>query len=167
MLYISILDFSCLLNTGQLCPSISLYTYIYCSTFGAVIMLLSLAALKNKDMEAIFATLTDEQRVEALNSLYLKGMTTPKEELAFSSDKLVYVKPFVARLLEQTTKSQDLTTRLMTRHIVDELLKDIVDEIQASCSRTMLSIDRLSNDYGLRSLVGNNEEDYYYTSKVA
>ncbi len=133
-------------------------------------MLLSLAALKNKDMEAIFATLTDEQRVEALNGIYLKGMTTPKEELAFSSDKLVYVKPFVARLLGQTTMDQDLSTRLMTRQIVDELLKDIVDELEASCSRTMLSIDRIFLDYGLRSLVSKNQEEqeeYYYTGKVA
>lgn len=118
-------------------------------------------------MEAIFATLTDEQRVEALNGLYQKGMSTPKEELAFSSDKLVYVKPFVSRLLGTATMHQDLSTRIMTRQIVDELLKDIVDEIQATCSRTMLSIDRISQDYGLVSLLRNNEEDYYYTNKVA
>lgn len=118
-------------------------------------------------MEAIFATLTDDQRVDALNGIYQKGMSTPKEELAFSSDKLVYIKPFVSRLLGQTGVDQDLSTRIMTRQIVDELLQDIIDEMHATCSRTMLSIDRLSVDYGITSLVSNHEEDFYYSSKVA
>lgn len=116
-------------------------------------------------MEAIFSTLTDKQRVETLNSVYQKGISTPKEKLAFSSDKLVYLKPFLAKL--QNTETTDLNSRMMVRQVVDQLLQDIMDEISATCSRANMVANRVAVEYGLTALTSNYAEDFYLTKQVA
>lgn len=118
-------------------------------------------------MEAVFATLTDNQRVAALNSLYKRGLSTPKENLAFSSDKLVYIKPFISRLQNVEGIDQDLNSRLMVRTVVDELLKDILSEIELSSSMAQKNSDKVAMEYGLGLLVQSIEENFYYASKVA
>lgn len=115
-------------------------------------------------MEAIFTTLTDKQRVETLNNLYQKGLSTPKEQLAFSADKLVYIKPFISRLQNETGAHQELSSRVMARQVIDELLKDILDEVNTSVvndsNKNML-------EYGLQLLVPRYDEDFYFANKVA
>ena len=118
-------------------------------------------------MEAIFATLTDEQRVETLNSVYQKGISTPAENLAFSADKLVYLKPFISRLISAES-IDDLNNRLMTRQIVDELLADIVDEVALTCSRKgNKNLNKIASDYGIKALINANAESNYELKKVA
>ncbi|MGB0368547.1 MAG: hypothetical protein ACPGD8_04025, partial [Flavobacteriales bacterium] len=72
-------------------------------------------------MNAIFATLTDDQRVETLNNIYRKGVSTPKDQLAFSADKLVYLKPFIGKLRNANNETQDLRSRVMARQVIDQL----------------------------------------------
>jgi len=117
-------------------------------------------------MEAIIATLTDEQRVKALNNIYQKGIATPSEQLAFSSDKLAYLKPFLGRLLDTT--SNDLSSRIMIRQIVDDLLQDIMDEISATCARSgNVRVEKVVTEYGLQTLTHSSQDDFYATRKVA
>lgn len=116
-------------------------------------------------MEAIFSILTDEQRVQTLNSVYQKGITTPKEKLAFSAEKLVYVKPFLSKL--QDTESTDLTSRIMVRQVVDQLLQDIMDEISATCTRANMAANRVAVEYGLNALTPNHSEEFYLAKQVA
>lgn len=118
-------------------------------------------------MEAVFATLTDSQRVETLNNLYKKGLSTPKENLAFSADKLVYIKPFISKLQSVDGINQDLNSRLMARTVVDELLKDILSEIELTSSVANKSSNKLAMEYGLGLLTQSFEENFFYTSKVA
>ncbi|MBI1287461.1 MAG: hypothetical protein GC178_07745 [Flavobacteriales bacterium] len=117
-------------------------------------------------MEAVFATLTDNQRVETLNNLYKKSISTPKGNLAFSADKLVYLKPFISRLQNTDGVDQDLNSRIMVRSVVDELLKDILAEIEVA-SGNGKNADKIALEYGLGQLVQSVEENFYYTSKVA
>ncbi|MFT4980768.1 MAG: chaperonin GroEL (HSP60 family) [Bacteroidia bacterium] len=113
-------------------------------------------------MEAIFNTLTDEQRVETLNNVYRKAVSTPKEQLAFASDKLVYLKPFISKLQNADGTTQDLRSRVMARQIIDELLKDILDEV---CSAD--APEKSAVEYGLQLLTTSYQEDFYYANKVA
>ncbi len=119
-------------------------------------------------MEATFSTLTDEQRINTLNSIYQKGLSTSKENLAFSADKLIYIKPFISKLQSDKGVAQDLSSRLMTRQIIDELLQDIFDEIEVSSTNSEASVNKMALEYGLNMFVNNNhEEDFYYANKVA
>ena len=117
-------------------------------------------------MEAIFSTLTDEQRVNTLNSVYQKGLSTPKENLAFSADKLVYLKPFISKLQNDNGITEDLSSRIMARQVIDELLMDIMEEIEAN-SKNEKAANKMAIEYGLSLLVNNHEEEFYYASKVA
>jgi hypothetical protein len=92
-------------------------------------------------------------------------MSTPKEALAFSADKLVYIKPFISKLQSNNGLTEDLTSRVMARQIIDELLKDILEEITASCDNDK-SVEKISSEYGLNVLTANSVEEFYYT-KVA
>ena len=126
-----------------------------------------LAATKNKVMEAVLTSLTDQQRVDTLNNLYKKGLSTPKENLAFSADKLVYLKPFISRL-QSNGPTQDLNTRMMVRSVVDELLSDILEEIEATCVRCNEKVsDKIAMEYGLGMLVNDYDNDFYLNNKVA
>lgn len=118
-------------------------------------------------MEAVFATLTDSQRVETLNNLYKKSFSTPKGNLAFSADKLIYLKPFISRLQNAEGIDQDLNSRIMVRSVVDELLKDIIAEIEVSSVINGKRADKIAMEYGLGQLVQSIEEEFYYSNKVA
>ncbi len=117
-------------------------------------------------MEAIFSTLTDEQRVNTLNSVYQKGLSTSKDNLAFSSDKLVYLKPFISKLQNDNGITEDLSTRIMARQVIDELLQDIVDEIEANASNANAA-NKITSEYGLGLFSTSCEEEVFYSSKVA
>ncbi len=115
-------------------------------------------------METIFATLTDNQRVETLNNLYQKGLSTPKEQLAFSADKLVYLKPFISRLINADGITGDLNSRIMTRNVIDELLQDILEEIEAtSVIQTSKDSAKIASEYGLQLITNKFPEEAYYT----
>jgi hypothetical protein len=119
-------------------------------------------------MEAIFSTLTDEQRVNTLNSIYQKSLSTSKDNLAFSADKLVYIKPFISKLKNNNGVAEDLSSRLMARQIIDELLQDIFDEIGANSTSSEASINKMALEYGFNMFVRNDHvEDFYYANKVA
>ena len=116
-------------------------------------------------MKAMFNTLTDEQRVATLNSLYQKSMCTPKDKLSFSVDKLVYVKPFISQLLN-TVATKDLSTRLMIRQVIDELISDIIDEIEVSCTRdSRLSFENALKDLGLNLALNTDVHSTGYSVK--
>lgn len=117
-------------------------------------------------MEAIFATLTDEQRVNTLNSVYQKGLSTSKENLAFSADKLIYLKPFISKLQNDNGVTQDLSSRIVARQVIDQLLQDIMDEIELS-STNEATVNKVAIEYGLNIFVNNYKDDFYYTNKVA
>ena len=118
-------------------------------------------------MEAIFNNLTDIQRVETLNNVYQKGISTSAENLAFSSDKLVYVKPFIGRLLN-SQNVEDITSRAMIRQVIDELLADIVDEVSLSVSRTRPGkLNKALADYGLGAFVRPSSASSYELRQVA
>lgn len=120
-------------------------------------------ATQNKsNMEAVFASLTDSQRVETLNSVYQKGISIPKDQLAFSADKLVYLKPFIAKLTNNQ-QTEDLTSRILARQIIDELLMDILNEVQAFSH----NVENGAKEYGLESLLNKYEEDFYLSNQVA
>jgi hypothetical protein len=112
-------------------------------------------------MEAIFSTLTDSQRATILNNLYQKGISTPKEDLAFASEKLIYIQPFISKLLSEGDSS-NLATRIMVREVVDQLLKDIIDEISV---RIPSNQEQVMKAYGLNDL--SQGEDSYYAKQVA
>lgn len=118
------------------------------------------------NMEAIFATLTDKQRANTLNNVYQKGLSTSKENLAFSSEKLIYLKPFLSKLQNDNGSTQDLSSRLMARQVIDELLQDIMDEIEVSCANAAI-VDKVALEYGLDIFVNNYQDDFYYANKVA
>lgn len=118
-------------------------------------------------MEAVFSTLTDEQRVETLNNVYQKSISTPVESLAFSADKLVYLKPFIGRLLNAGT-TEDLNSLVMIRQVVDELLADIVDEVSLSLSNERSAkMEKAVSEYGLDFLIEANATDSYSLRQVA
>lgn len=118
-------------------------------------------------MKALFNTLTDEQRITALNSLYQKGMNTRKEELTFSAEKLVYVKPFITQLLNAAS-AKDFSTKLMVRQVVDELLKDILDEVALNCNRNgNYPLEQAAKELGLSIFLGLNSEVSFDLRKVA
>lgn len=118
-------------------------------------------------MEAVRTSLTDQQRVDTLNSLYKKGLSTPKENLAFSADKLVYLRPFISRL-QGAESTQDLNSRMMVRSVVDELLNDILEEIEATCFRSEeKKAVKIAMEYGLGLLVSEFDNDFYLNNKVA
>lgn len=112
-------------------------------------------------MEATFFTLTDSQRATILNNLYQKGISTPKENLAFSSEKLVYIQPFINKLMNEGN-STDLATRIMVREVVDQLLKDIIDEIVIGSSTKQ---EQTLQEYGLNAF--SSGADAYYAKQVA
>ncbi len=120
-------------------------------------------------MEAAFNTLTDSQRLQALNLVYKKGISTPKKELAFSSDKLIYLKPFITKLQNDSLVStQPLSNLIMVREVIDELLRDIKEEIDATCSRLgEKRAEKLAIEYGLQVLADQYEEDFYFNNRVA
>jgi hypothetical protein len=139
-----------------------MHLYIWCCNHAAI----DLAATTKGNMEAIFSTLTDEQRVNTLNSVYQKGLSTPKESLAFSADKLVYLKPFISKLQNDNGITEDLSSRIMARLVIDELLMDIMEEIEAA-STNEKDANKIALEYGLSVLINNQEEDFYYASNVA
>lgn len=118
-------------------------------------------------MEAIFATLTDEQRVETLNNVYQMGISTPVEKLAFSADKLVYLKPFIGRLLNSESVD-DVSSKMMIRQVVDELLADIADEVSLNFSKSgVAKLKKAISDYGLGYLLNTETESTYNLRQVA
>ncbi len=117
------------------------------------------------DMEALITTLTDQQRVEALNNIYQKGISTPKEKLAFSADKLVYLKPFISKLQSDNSVT-DLNSKTMARKVIDELLQDILDEVRATSVNSTRS-EKIAMEYGLQMLTAGYQDDFYLTNKVA
>jgi len=102
-------------------------------------------------MTAFYTPSDDRERLEALNRIYIKGMATPKGELAFSPDHLVYLKPFISKLSsELSTMGASGANLQLVRQVVDELISDIYAEVYSACQ--MLGGKRAANvasDYGL------------------
>lgn len=120
-------------------------------------------------MNALRLPSNDQERMHILNSIYIKGLSTPKHELAFSAHLLGYLKPFISKLSDSLTKDEDSTINLnLIRQVVDELIADIYAEIEAASIR--LGGKRgahLVADYGLQTVINPFEADFYYSKQVA
>ena len=111
---------------------------------------------------------TDAERLQALKVAYQKAVTTPKENLAVSSDMMKYLKPFITKLNNEIECGQNQNAAGSLRQIIDELLRDIWDEVEYShsnCDST--SKVRMSTEYGVvYNLASYNNYEYQY-EKVA
>lgn len=120
-------------------------------------------------MKALRLPQTDKERLQILNTIYVKGLSTPKNELAFSADMLVYLKPFISKLqanVDRETMPQ--TTLGSVRQVVDELINDILVDIEAACLRMGGKRGaRLASDYGLNFAFSPFDTEYYYSNKAA
>lgn len=112
---------------------------------------------------------TDVERINALKIAYQKAITTPKEDLAFSAEMLKYLKPFMTKLYSEmsgeTEKGQNQASSVMLRQVIDELLRDIWDEVEITYS----SVDRSCRrqklmEYGV---ISTPEFSFQFTEKVA
>jgi hypothetical protein len=98
---------------------------------------------------------TDSDRLELLNTIFRKSLSTPKEQLAFSPELLVYLRPFISKLSTETEDGLPANLDLV-RTVVDELLMDIVTEIQGNCLRLGARRgERVMAEYGISMLVFN------------
>jgi hypothetical protein len=111
---------------------------------------------------------TDAERLQALKVAYQKAVTTPKENLAFSSDMMKYLKPFITKLNNEIECGQDKNVTGSLRLIIDELLRDIWDEVEYAYSNCDSSSKvRMSTEYGVvYNLASYNNYEYQY-EKVA
>lgn len=112
---------------------------------------------------------TDAERINALRIAYQKAITTPKEDLAFSSEMLKYLKPFMTKLYSEmsgeSTKGQNQASSVMLRQVIDELLRDIWDEVEITYSSVERSYrNQKLMEYGI---VGAQEYSFQYVEKVA
>lgn len=107
---------------------------------------------------------TDAERLQALKVAYQKAVTTPKENLAFSSDMMKYLKPFITKLNNEIECGENESAAISLRQIIDELLRDIWDEVEYSYS----SYDsnqkvRMTTEYGVVYNLSNyNNYEYAY-----
>lgn len=112
---------------------------------------------------------TDAERIQALRIVYQKAITTPKNDLAFSAEMLKYLKPFMTKLYSEMSgmneKGQNQASSMMLRQVIDELLKDIWEEVEITYS---------SLEYGYRmeklmeyGVISSHDFSYNYTEKVA
>jgi len=98
---------------------------------------------------------TDSGRIELLNTIYRKGLSTPKQQLAFSAELLVYLRPFITKL-SMVSEDGSPVDRDHTRRVVDELLLDIVNEIHGKCARLGNRLgQRVMAEYGIKAMVFN------------
>ena len=113
---------------------------------------------------------TDAERIQALRVAYQKALTTPKEDLAFSSEMMKYLKPFMTKLYGEMNgcldKGQNQATSLMLRQVIDELLRDIWDEVEITYSNcdSPFKMQKLV-EYGVVS--SNMSFEYQYEQQVA
>jgi len=120
-------------------------------------------------MKSLRLPQTDQERLQLLNTIYVKGLSTPKNELAFPSEMLVYLKPFISKLQGDTESGSPSHVNLgLVRQVVDELLGDILAEIEAACLRMGGTRGaRLASDYGINSVFNPFEAAFFYSQKVA
>jgi hypothetical protein len=111
---------------------------------------------------------TDAERLQALKVAYQKAVTTPKENLAFSSDMMKYLKPFITKLNNEIECGQNESAASSLRQIIDELLRDIWDEVEYSYSNVDNNQKvRMVTEYGVvYNLTSYNNYEYQY-EKVA
>lgn len=111
----------------------------------------------------------DQERLQILSSIYIKGLSTPKQELAFSANLLGYLKPFISKLTESCSSADETASNLnLIRQVVDDLIADIYTEIESASMR--LGGKRgahLIADYGLQTVFNPFETEFYYSEKVA
>lgn len=120
-------------------------------------------------MNALRLPQTDKERMQVMNSIYAKGLSTPKDELAFSPQLLVYLKPFITKMHEELSNEDGPQANLgLIRQVVDELIGDIYAEVQAACLRMGdRRGEHLAAEYGLQSMFNPFEADFYASAKVA
>jgi hypothetical protein len=126
------------------------------STFGLG-FLAKVNRITQKQMVMTTFTLpqTDSGRLELLNTIYRKGLSTPKQQLAFSADLLVYLRPFISTLSMGAEESASMS-REHVRRVVDELLLDIVNDIQSRCAGLgSRRGQRVMAEYGIKMMVFN------------
>lgn len=111
---------------------------------------------------------TDAERLQALKVAYQKAVTTPKENLAFSSDMMKYLKPFITKLNNEIENGQNENAATSLRQIIDELLRDIWDEVEYSYSECDANSKvKMSTEYGVVYNMNNYNTFEYQLEKVA
>jgi len=107
---------------------------------------------------------TDAERLQALKVAYQKAVTTPKENLAFSSDMMKYLKPFITKLNNEIECGENESAAISLRQIIDELLRDIWDEVEYSYSNYDSNQKvRMTTEYGVVYNLSNyNNYEYAY-----
>ena len=111
---------------------------------------------------------TDAERLQALKVAYQKAVTTPKENLAFSSDMMKYLKPFITKLNNEIEGGQNEVAATSLRQIIDELLRDIWDEVEYSYSNyDSTSKVKMTTEYGVVYNLSNYNHFEYAYNKVA
>ncbi|MCF8256154.1 MAG: hypothetical protein K9J06_01275 [Flavobacteriales bacterium] len=120
-------------------------------------------------MNALRLPSNDQERMQLLNRIYAKGLSTPKNELAFSPELLTYLRPFIAKLRDEATNEDGSAANLgLVRRVVDELIGDICTEVEAACLRMGGKRgEHLAADYGLQFIFNPFEAEYFRTLKVA
>ena len=111
---------------------------------------------------------TDAERLQALKVAYQKAVTTPKENLAFSSDMMKYLKPFISKLNNEIECGENENSSTSLRQIIDELLIDIWDEVEYSYSKfDSTSKVRMTTEYGVVYNLADYSNYEYSYEKVA
>ncbi len=138
-------------------------------TFDIVIRIGYQAKEKRHKMKSLRLPRTDKERMQLLNTIYVKGMSTPKEELAFSHNLLVYLKPFIIKMQTAVSVEDSGTLNLgLVRQVVDDLIRDIYEEIEASCLRVGgRKAEYVAKEYGLNTMFNPFNTNFYTGQKVA
>ena len=96
---------------------------------------------------------TDAERIEALQIVMLKTVSQPKDLLPFSMDIACYVYPFLQKLknCSQVNKGTQSVDNNLLREVIDQLVADIWDEIEAKYdnSNEELFIS-MTTEYGVK-----------------
>ncbi|MFT4526720.1 MAG: hypothetical protein ACI85F_002897 [Bacteroidia bacterium] len=99
-------------------------------------------------------SITDIDRLNTLNMLFIQEGKTDAHELPFSRNKLDYLRPLMVRLNQVSSKvntsTSDVHSSTMLRQMIDELLLEITAQVNWSIgSKRTTKRKRIISEYGL------------------
>ena len=98
--------------------------------------------------------ITDKDRLNTLNALFIQEGKTAENGLPFSRNKLDYLRPLMVRLNQVSAKNEPVLesnhSATMLRQMIDELLLEITAQVNWSFgSISTLKRRKVVADYGL------------------
>jgi|GEM_PF-5338237 len=109
----------------------------------------------------------DQERIDALRTIYLSATETSMGQLPFAGEMVNYVKPFLQKLSENG-QSNNLAATIMMRQVVDELLSDIYRQVADHCRKSDSSTAfMVANAFGLKVETGRVISLNNYLAQVA